>query len=159
MGGAMGAAFASAISIAVPELDTGRGLAGSYERYLASEGVVLAGSVEFRQTATGDYSGWRGGAGIEARMYRHHPITGWFVGCGVTVAGDFTHDHADGRWLDPTLEVGVRLHGGYRWLPWKQLAITPSAGLEGHRVLDLSGRLPAWTRGGLVVGLDVGWLW
>jgi hypothetical protein len=155
--GALGLAFANAISLAVPELDTGRGLEGSFEHYVASHDVTLAGTAEFRETATGDYTGWRGGVGIEARMYRHH-MRGWFLGSGVYLATDFTHDHPDNRWLDPTLEVGVTVRGGYRWVPWKQLAITPSAGLGAHRDFDLSGRLPTWTRGGFAVGLDVGWL-
>lgn len=157
MSGALGLALANAISLAMPSLDTGRGLDASYEHWFASKDLTLSGSAMFRESATGDYTGWRGGAGVEVRMYRHH-ITGWFAGGGFYAATDFTHDHADGRWIDPTLELGLTVRGGYRWVPWRQLAITPSAGFATHHDIDLGGRLPAWTRGGAVVGLEVGWL-
>jgi len=153
----LGIAIANALSLAVPSLDAGRGVEASYERWLDHQDLAASGIVTFRETATGDYTGWRGGLGGELRMYRQR-MRGWFAGAGLYVDGDFTHDHADGRWIDPTLEVGVTVRGGYRWVPWRQLAITPSVGVAVHHDIDLGGRLPAWTRGGGVVGLDVGWL-
>ena len=41
---------------------------------------------------------------------------------------------------------------------WRRLTITPSAGLELQRDIDLSGRLAGVWRPGIAFGLDVGWL-
>jgi hypothetical protein len=164
------AAYEQAISVALPSLDTGRGLDASYERYLPARRMSLSVSAELRESATGDYTGLRIGGGVEARWYWRADrgawlsrlpagnMTGWFVGAGGYVATDFTHDDADRRWLGTALQLGAVGRIGYRIAPWRRLAITPSLGLEAHRDIDTSGRLPGLTRGGLAIGLDAGWL-
>jgi hypothetical protein len=159
-----------AISIAVPALDTGRGIAGSYERFFPDLHTSLVISGEVRESATGDYTGLRVGTGGEVRWYwrAHHAawlstlpagnMAGWFLGAGVYLAGDVTHDTTDHKWLGSAVQLGGESRVGYRIVPWRQLAITPFTGIEGHRDIDLSGRLPGFTRGGFSFGLDVGWL-
>jgi len=162
--------YEHAISIAIPALDTGRGLAGSYEHWLPERKLSIVGSAEVRESATGDYTGLRVGVGAELRWYWRADraawlstlpagnMAGWFLGGGAYVAGDATHDDVDKKWLGSALQLGTVARVGYRIVPWRQLAITPSTGLEVHRDFDVSGRLPGMTRGGLAVGLDVGWL-
>jgi hypothetical protein len=157
------------INIAIPSLDTGRGISGGYERWFPRLRISFELLGEVRQSASGDYTGIRLGTGFEAKWFWRHdkawlsvlpansPV-GWFVGNGVYVAADFTHDDLDHRWLGTALQVGTVVRAGYRIAPWRQLTITPSAGLELQRDIDLSGRLSGVWRPGVAFGLDVGWL-
>jgi hypothetical protein len=163
--------YTHAISVALPSLDTGRGIAANYELWMPQQRKLsLVFSAELRESATGDYTGIRIGGGVEARWYWRGDrdawlsrvpagnMVGWFLGGGAYVATDFTHDSADSRWLGTALQLGIAGRVGYRIAPWRQLAITPSAGLEVHEDFDVSGRLPPFTRGGLALGVDAGWL-
>ena len=158
------------VEVALPALETGRGLAGGYERWLPDHRLAIELRGELRESASGDYTGIRIGAGIEARWFwRTHrgawlsvlpagtPV-GWFLSAGTYVATDLTHDDEDHRWLGTALQLGGVGRIGYRIAPWRQLVITPSAGIEVQRDIDLSGRLAGVTRGGVTVGLDAGWL-
>jgi hypothetical protein len=164
------APFTQAIDIAIPSLDTGRGISGGYERWFPVRRMSFEILGEVRESASGDYTGLRLGTGFEARWYwrahkkawlsvlpANNPV-GWFVGNGVYVATDLTHDNLDHRWLGTALEIGSVVRAGYRIAPWRQLTITPSAGLELQRDIDLSGRLSGVWRPGIAFGLDVGWL-
>jgi hypothetical protein len=158
------------LEVALPSLDTGRGIDVGYERWLPESRVSYELRGELRESATGDYTGVRTGIGIEAKLFWRAPLgawlsvlsanqmVGWFFGAGTYVATDFTHDDQDHRWLGSALQLGVVGRIGYRIAPWRQLTITPSTGLELQRDIDLSGRLAGITRGGVAYGLDVGWL-
>lgn len=158
------------ISVSLPALDTGRGIAGSYEHWLPALHVAIVISGEVRESAIGDYTGMRFGVGGEVRWYwgaKHAAwlstlpagnMAGWFLGAGSYLATDLTHDNTDHKWLGTALQLGGESRVGYRIVPWRQLAITPSTGIEGHRDIDLRGRLPGFWRGGFSFGLDVGWL-
>ena len=158
------------IEVALPSLDTGRGIDAGYERWLPDRRWSFELRGELRESAAGDYTGLRFGAGVEGRWFWRAPrgawlsvlppnsMAGWFLGAGTYVAADVTHDDVDHRWLGSALQLGVVGRIGYRIVPWRQLAITPSTGLELQRDIDLSGRLAGATRGGLAYGLDVGWL-
>ena len=155
----------NAITLAIPSTDGIRGAQVGYERWLPDTHFSLTGAAELRESAIGDYTGLRTGLGVGMRWYwradAHLSVlpagnmVGWWIGGAAFLAVDATHDNKDHRWLASTLELGWTAQIGYRIAPWRQLAITPSAGLEGQR--DLS-RLPDWNRGGLIVGLDVSWL-
>ena len=43
-------------------------------------------------------------------------------------------------------------------MPWRGLAITPTAGVGVRHDIDVSGRLPAWTRPTIALGLELAWL-
>jgi hypothetical protein len=164
------AIYAHAISVAIPSLDTGRGIDANYERGLDLPGFALLASGELRESATGDYTGVRIGAGVELRWYWRAErgawlsrlgagnLAGWFAGAAGFIATDATHDDADHRWLGTALQIGTVVHVGYRIAPWRALAITPSAGIELHHDMDLSGRLPGYTLCYPTFGLDVGWM-
>ena len=164
------AAFVHTIDIALPSLDTGRGLAAGFETWLPRWRIAYEIRGELRESATGDYSGWRFGTGVEAKWFWRADqqarlsvlpagnMVGWFLGAGFYLAADRTHDDVDQRWLGTTLQIGTAARIGYRIAPWRGLAITPSTGFEVQRDLDLSGRLSGAFRGGAIVGLDVGWL-
>lgn len=164
------APLTQSVDIAIPSLDTGRGISGGYERWFPRQRMSFEIFGEVRQSASGDYTGLRLGTGFEAKWFwRAHqkpwlsvlpacsPV-GWFVGNGVYVATDFTHNNLDHRWLGTALQIGTVVRAGYRIAPWRKLTITPSAGLELQRDIDLSGRLAGVWRPGLAFGLDVGWL-
>jgi len=159
----------NAISISIPSLDGARGAQVSYERWLfADYGVSVAGDVQLHESAIGDYTGIRTGAGGEVRWYwrassRWGPqpdgsMIGWFTGARIDVAADWTHDHADQRWLGTAMSVGVAGEIGYRLAPWRQLVITGLTGISVRTDFDLSGRVPDWTRAAYDVGLELGWL-
>ena len=158
------------VELAIASLDTGRGIAGGYERWFPRIGFTFELRGEIRESASGDYTGIRYGTGLEAKWFfrAHHKAwlsvlpagnpAGWFVGAGIYAAIDTTHDDVDHRWLGTALQLGDAVRVGYRIAPWRQLTITPSTGIEIQRDLDLSGRLAGVWRYGISYGLDVGWL-
>lgn len=157
------------VSIALPSLDGLRGVQVGYERFSPARRISLGASVQLREAAVGDYTGVRAGVGAELRWYWRDvkpwlsgqprgSMTGWFVGGRLDVAVDGTRDAVDDRWLGTMLGIGATGHVGYRIAPWRGLEITPTAGLLWRREIDLSGRLPAWSRGGIAAGLSVGWM-
>ena len=158
--------LAHAISVAIPSTDGARGAQVDYEQWLPERRMSLLALGELRESAIGDYTGLRVGAGAAVRYYWRADawlstlpagsMVGWFVGGGAFLATDFTHDNADHRWLGSVLQFGLTSQIGYRIAPWRQLAITPTAGLEWHH--DFAARLPDWSVAGATVGLDVGWL-
>jgi hypothetical protein len=155
-----------AISLSIPSTDGARGAQVTYERWLPARGWSVAASGELRESAIGDYTGVRVGAGVALRHYWRRDawlstlpagnMVGWFYGGGGYLAVDATHDNADHRWLSSALSVGANAVVGYRIAPWRQLAITPSAGLQWQH--DFASRIPDWNLAGLIVGLEVGWM-
>ena len=65
---------------------------------------------------------------------------------------------ATDRWIHTTLEIGASALIGYRFAPWRGLELTPYGGLTWRRDVDLTGRLPSWSRAGVAGGLTLGWL-
>ncbi len=157
------------IAVSVPSLDGGRGGAIAFERFLPAHELSIGVTIQARETATGDYTGVRTGAGIEVRHYKHDhmawmaqpdgAMVGWFAGGRFDLATDATHDHMDNRWLSTTLETSILGEAGYRFAIWRGLDITPSVDLGFRHDSDLSGRLPAWTRPEVGAGLTIGWLY
>lgn len=158
----------NAISISVPAIDGLRGLGASYERWLPARRISIAAIGQLRQTATGDYGALGVGAGAELRWYWRADgwlsklpagsMVGWFVGARLELAVGATHDRVDDRWLGESLALGTSGLVGYRIAPWRHAEITPSVGLGVRRQWDLSGRLPSYSRGTVLAGLTVGWL-
>ncbi|MCX5744379.1 MAG: hypothetical protein NT062_17965, partial [Proteobacteria bacterium] len=158
------------ISLEVPALDGARGAAVNYERRIAGRPMSWLVGGELREAARGDYAStrigvtgdyrwyWRAACGAWLSRLAADNLVGWYVGGGVAIAFDRTYDHADHRSLGTTLQLGLTGKVGYRIAPWRALAITPIAGVEVERDLDLRGRLPAWSHAGVIVGLDVGWM-
>lgn len=158
----------NAVSLSLPAVDGLRGIGGNYERWLPDRRISLIALGELRQTATGDYGAVSFGIGGELRYYWRADawlsrlpagsMVGWFVGGRVELAFGATHDRVDDRWLGESLDIGTTAVIGYRIAPWRHFEITPSFGLGVRRQIDLSGRLPGYTRGTIAGGLTVGWL-
>jgi hypothetical protein len=157
-----------ALEAGLPALDGGRGLGLTFEaqdRQVSP--LALTVTAEAARSAEGDYRGTRVGGGLGVRWYwRGRAIwsaaapgapIGWFVGGRLDVAGAWTTNLIAHRALGTALGVELQPIVGYRLAPWRGLTITPWTGLAVRTEWDLGGRLPAWTRGGLTVGLDVGW--
>ena len=146
----------TAIAIAVPSTDGARGTQLGLEHFFPQFHASLVWTVEARETATGDYTGLRAGGGLGWRVYfPDNRMHGWFIGSAGFGALDATRARQDHRWLGTALELGVTFQLGYRFTPWRGLAITPSVGWEMHH--DFAARLPDWSRVGATVGLDLGW--
>jgi hypothetical protein len=154
--------------VSLPSLDGLTGVAAGYERFLPGRRLSLAATAGLRHTAAGDYSGFAGAVGLEARWYwrgralwTHQPrgsMIGWYVGGRATLGLSHTTNLADDRSLGTTAVVAAAGVVGYRFAPWRGLTITPSASLGLRNEHDLRGRLPPWTQGSLGVGLALGWL-
>lgn len=157
-----------AISFSLPALDGLRGIQTQYERWLPDRRISLAGSVQFRETAIGDYTSLRVGVGAELRRYWRAraklsnqvagSMVGWFYGGRVDALVERTHDELGDRHLGTTIELGATLRLGYRIAPWRSLEITPSISADARVDLATSGRVPAWWRPGVGFGLTAGWL-
>lgn len=168
MSGLAELAFLHALSLSVPSTDGLRGAQITYERWLPERHLALGIAGEIRQTATGDYTGMHTDLAVGVRRFPRadawlsklpagSPV-GWFYGGAVRAGTTVTHDDMAGEFLGTTLQLGASGEVGYRIAPWRQLAITPTLGVEVHRDIDLSGRMPAWTVSGVTVGLEIGWL-
>ena len=161
-------ALHNGLSLSIPSTDGLRGAQVAYERWFAEPRVSVGISGALRQTAAGDYTALTTGAGVYVRRFWRADAwlsklpagapVGWFYGGGAHVATTFTHDDVDSEWLGSTLRLGLTAEIGYRIAPWRQLTITPTAGLEVHTDLDISGRLDPWRQGGFTAGFEVGWL-
>lgn len=157
-----------AISFSLPALDGLRGIQTQYERWLPDRRISLAGSVQFRETAIGDYTSLRVGVGAELRRYWRAraklsnqvagSMVGWFYGGRVDALVERTHDELGDRHLGTTIELGATLRLGYRIAPWRSLEITPSISADARVDLATSGRVPPWWRPGVGFGLTAGWL-
>ena len=146
-----------ALSLSIPSTAGARGARVLYEQFLPEHRLAIGIGAELRESAMGDYTGIRSGASATLRWFwRRDTMTGWYVGGSVYADGDFTHDDADHRWLSTALTLGLGGEFGYRFQPWRQLIVTPCVGLELHR--DIATRMPDWTRGGFIAGLEVGWV-
>jgi hypothetical protein len=156
------------LSLSIPSTDGLRGAQVAYEHWFSEPRVSVGITGALRQTATGDYTALTTGAGVYVRRFWRADAwlsklpagmpVGWFYGAGAHAATTFTHDDVDSEWLGSTLRLGITAEIGYRIAPWRQLTITPTAGLEIHTDLDVSGRLDPWRQGGFTAGLEAGWL-
>ncbi|MCB9561583.1 MAG: hypothetical protein H6708_14345 [Kofleriaceae bacterium] len=153
-------------ALALPSLTYG-GLAVDVERDLPARGFSLVGGAVIRAAATGDYGSTTLGASAEIRrwfkrraIWTHQPrgaMIGWYLGGRLDVATMRLTDDAGAR-VGGQVTIAASVLGGYRLAPWRGLTVTPTLGLS-HRVeLDPDGRLPAWHRGAITFGVDLGWL-
>lgn len=157
-----------AVSFSLPALDGLRGVQVQYEQFYPSHRMSLAVSAQYRETAIGDYTSQRAGIGFEWRWYwradawlSNQPkgsMVGWFLGARADMLIERTHDDYDDRQLGSILEMGLAARIGYRIAPWRDLEITPSFSITEVVDVSLSGRVPAWQRSGIGLGLTVGWM-
>ena len=66
------------------------------------------------------------------------------------------HDDVDAHWLPTTIETDAKLLLGYRFVPWRNLEVTPW--LETGVRHEVAPRTPDWTRPLAGLGLSVGWM-
>jgi hypothetical protein len=157
--GPLAVVFAHALSLSIPSTDGLRGAQLLYEHWFPDHHLVLGVSGKLRQTAAGDYTAMQPGAGIGLRHFWRAGANprGWFYGGDVHVTTTFTHDDVDDEWLGTALTLGLGTELGYRVVPWRNLLVTGSVGLEVHSDIDTSGRLSPREMAGFTVGLEVGW--
>ena len=155
-----GLALVNALWLSLPSIDGATGAEVGVEKYLPARRLGLIATLGARKTAAGDYAGYGGGVGVEARWYwrTDGDMRGWFVGGRADLAFSRTRDVMDDRDLGTALVLGAEGLFGYRVVPWRRLQITGDVGLGFRNEHDLRGRLPPWTMGSITVGLEVGWL-
>lgn len=155
------------VSLHLLSLDA-RSLSLGYERFVQPPKISIAGAAGVRRAASGDYSGWTTSAGVALRYW----VTGWaawselapdsmvglFFAAQLDLARTALSDELTGRSLDSTLTIAEQLTIGYRFGFWGRLEVTPTTGVSWRHDIDLSGRLAPWTRGAVVFGLTVGYL-
>jgi hypothetical protein len=153
--------YARAVSVPVYSLQQAQGIAVEYEQlHLLPERWSVAGGLGIRDSADADFASTSLSASAEVRYWFRNGVAmrGWFVGAGLDMTWTSLTDRIDDRSIGSSLAVAETVQLGYRMVPWRQLEITPSLGIELVSDVDLTGRLPVWTHGSLTTGLTVGWL-
>ena len=82
---------------------------------------------------------------------------GWYVAARVDVEHTSLRDGMDDLGAMDTWATAALV--GYRFAPWRGLEVRPYTGIAWRREWDPDGRLPPWSRGGLVLGFALGWSW
>ena len=141
-----------------------RGLIIDGERDLPDLHICVDAGLVLRASATGDYSSRTVGLGGEVRYwFKRRAIwtraprgsaIGWYTGARIDLAR--TSLEMDGMALGRERQFATSVLFGYRFAPWRGLEVRPYTGLAIRREWDAS---TAWTKGGLVFGLAVGWSW
>ena len=141
----------NAVFVGLPSLDGARGLQAGYERWVPEYRLGLGASAQLHESAIGDYTGVRAGIGVEVRWYwrarsflHAQPdgsMIGWFTGGRFDIAGAWTHDIPDHRWLGSGVSFGLTGEVGYRF------ALSSSRRRPGSRCVATSICLAAYQRG------------
>jgi hypothetical protein len=154
------------VSLGVPALFE-RGLAVEGERDMPEWRVSIAAALAMRASAGGDYGSFGAALGAEGRywilrraIWSARPrgdAIGWYVGARIDLA--HTRVTMDGERIGAERQLALGLVTGYRFAPWRGLEVRPYTGIAWRREWDPDGRLPPWSRGGLVLGFALGWSW
>lgn len=153
------------VSVGVPGL-VYRGVAVELERDLPAQRISVAGGVAVRSTAAGDYDSTTIGAGGEVRywltrwaIWTQRPrgsAIGGYVAARLDLSRTSVTDAMDEA-IGAQTTTSLSLLVGYRLAPWRGLEVRPYTGIAVRR--DGGGRLAPWARGGVALGLAVGWSW
>ena len=144
-----------------------RGLIIDGERDLPDFRISVDVGLVLRASATGDYSSRTLGIGGEVRYwFKRRAVwtrvpsgsaVGWYTAARIDLAR--TSLEMDETSLGIARQLATSVLFGYRFAPWRGLEVRPYTGLAIRREWDSSDGIAAWTKGGLVLGLAVGWSW
>jgi hypothetical protein len=156
------------VSLALPALQGFGGIAGQAEQLLPERRISLVAGLGVRSSAGEDFGSrtlslsgearyWFTGRALWTRL-PGRSMVGWFTGGRLDLAWTHTRDRVDDRGIGSNLGVAVTATGGYRIAIRRRVELTPSLGLGLTTEIDPSGRLPAFARGTLRLGLTAGWM-
>jgi hypothetical protein len=159
----------NAVSLPLLSMKGFAGIGVQYERFALPDRWSLAGSVAARSNVGGDYDSLGLGIGIEARYWLKgktlwaklptRSMVGWYLGARVDVGWTRTVDEVRDSTVGSGLAIAETGFIGYRFVIRDRVEITPALGISVRTELDLHGRLPAWTRGGMAGAVTVGWMY
>ena len=158
-------------AVSLPLLST-KGAAGigiQYERFALPDRWSVAGAVGVRSNAGGDYDSFGLGVGFEARYWLKgrtlwaslpsRSMVGWYLGARIDTGWTRIVDEVRDTTVGSSLVVAETALIGYRFVIRERVEVSPALGMTVRTELDLRGRLPAWTHGGMAVAITVGWMY
>lgn len=148
---------ANALSLQLPALGLSS-VAAQIEHDLGRRQLSLAAGLGVRTAAMGDYRSFTLGAGLELRRWFRAPMRGWFAAARLDAGRTVVEHSTEDRTIGSLWTLSSSLAIGYRWIFFRRVELTPSAGyaLIGEGGLD--GRSPWTARGAPAVGLTAGWV-
>lgn len=159
----------NAVSLPLFSMKGFGGIGVQYERFALPDRWSLAGSVAARSNVGGDYDSLGLGLGFEARYWLKgrtlwaklpaRSMVGWYLGARIDVGWTRTVDEVRDSTVGSGLAIAETGFIGYRFVIKERVEITPALGISVRTELDLHGRLPAWTRGGMATAITVGWMY
>lgn len=143
-----------------------RGVALSYERLLAPR-VSAAALAGYRSAAQGDYASSTIHGGLEGRVWIRPSadircdtiaMSGPFLGLRLGVGYTRLVERMDDRSVGSSVALSPTLQGGWRFVAWRLVEVTPSIGLGVRADLDPPAGLVSQPRGVVAFNLSVGWM-
>jgi len=114
----------------------------------------VAGAVGVREAAMGDFGSYTLGAGLALRRWKSHQLRGWYAGARADVSATHMTDEMQHASLGTTWTSSIGLEGGYRFVLFHALELTPSLGLA--EVFERGPMEPVTARPAMIVGLTAG---
>ncbi len=161
--------LSKAVSLHLPALFV-RGLSAQFEHYtFADRKLSLSATGSFRSNASSaDYSSYSYGVGAEMRYWFYQraawsalpdrTMVGLYLGGRFDIMHTRVKDEVDDRTIGGALTFAESVTFGYRFLISQRFELTPSIEVSIRTETDTSGRLPAWTRGAVGLGLSAGYM-
>jgi hypothetical protein len=147
----------NALSLQLPALGTSS-VAAQIEHDLGHRNLSLAAGLGIRTAAMGDYSSFTLGVGLELRRWFRQPMRGWFAAARLDAGRTVVEQSAEDRTIGSLWTLSSSLAIGYRWILFRRVELTPSAGYALIAEGGLDGRSPWAARGAPTLGLTAGWV-
>lgn len=147
----------NAVSVHVLTLGQSGG-AAQVERDTGWRKTSVAVGLGLYSAAMGDYDSRTVGVGVELKRWfgSRPPMRGWFGALRLDVAKTSMVMEAEDREIGSSWTTTLSLAGGYRWLLWSRVELTPSLGFAVVR--DSGERSPVTARAVPLLGLTAGWM-
>lgn len=137
-----------------------RGVEVQYEHFVAPPRWSVATKLGLRDGASDDFDGVTFMSAVEGRFWvdglRHRDMRGLFIAPRVVASTAHLSYAETGRSLGSTLTFAGVFGGGYRFVAWDFLEITPTAGFGLAVDVDSRARTSAWWRAVATAGLTTG---
>ena len=147
----------NAVSLQLPALGLSS-VAAQIEHDLGAHNLSLAGGLGVRTAAMGDYGSFTLGAGVELRRWLRTPMRGWFAAARVDGGRTLVEQTEEDRRVGSLWTLSSTVTIGYRWILFRRVELTPSAGYAVIAEGGMDGRSPWTGRGAPAIGLTAGWV-
>jgi hypothetical protein len=140
-----------------------RGVELQYEHFVAPPRFSVATKLGYRDGASEDFDATQLTSALEGRYWldgrKVRDMTRLFIYFRLDASTTAVWNQRDGRSLGSTMTFAPVFGGGYRFVLFDWLEVTPTAGLGMAADVDARGRLPVWWRTIGVLGLTAGVMW